>query len=242
MPVAPSRRARPRDRAAAASQPQGRRATPQGPGAPRSEKRERWELDRRRAQLLELGIDLFSKRGYEDIAIDGVAEAAGISKGLLYHYFGSKREFYVETVRAASRRLLILTMPDPALEPLARLRAGIDAHLRYVRDHAAVYSAVFRNGVAIAAEVETIVEEHRKVVLGYFLEGLGVKKARPLLRTALRSWLAMVEGASLDWITEPSVPSEELRELLVAAYLALVAKAGGLDPKSVRATASAKAR
>lgn len=227
MPVAPPRRARKRASVATVSPPK-RRNEPRRSPAP-AEKRVRLQVDRRRTQLLELGIDLFSHRAYEDIAIDGVAAAAGISKGLLYHYFGSKREFYVETVRAASRRLLLLTAPNPTLEPMARLRAGLDAHLRFVRENAAVYGAVFRNGVAIAPEVEAIVEEHREVVLGHFLKAMGVRKARPLLRAALRSWLAMVEGASLDWINEPSLPSEDLRELLVAAYLALMAKVGDLD-------------
>ena len=59
-------------------------------------RRVRLQIDERRAQLIELGTRLFSTRSYEDISIDDVAEQAGISKGLLYHYFGGKREFYVE--------------------------------------------------------------------------------------------------------------------------------------------------
>jgi AcrR family transcriptional regulator len=196
-----------------------------------AERRVRLHLDKRRAQLLELGIDLFSTHAYEDISIDGVAEAAGISKGLLYHYFRSKREFYVETVRAASRRLQLLTMPDPALPPAERLRAAVDAHLRYIQEHGPVYSAAYRSGVAIAPEVRDILEEHRGVIIRYFLEGLGVAKARPVLRTALRAWIAMVEGASLDWIADPSITRDELRELLVAGYIALLAKTMEIDPK-----------
>src|SRR2546428_717016 len=108
--------------------------------------RVRLHLDKRRAQLLELGIDLFSKQAYDDISIDGLAAAAGISTGLLYHYFRSRRECYVETIRAASRQLQLLTVPDPALPPAARLRAAVDAHLRYIEEHGAVYSAVYRSG------------------------------------------------------------------------------------------------
>ena len=195
-------------------------------------RRVRLDLDKRRAQLLELGIDLFSQHAYDDISIDGVAEAAGVSKGLLYHYFGSKREFYVETVRAASRRLQLLTMPDPALPPAARLRAAVDAHLRYIQEHGAVYSAVYRSGAAIAPEIRATLEEHRGVIIRYFLNALGVSKARPLLRASLRSWIAMVEGISLDWIRAPSVSRDELRELLVAAYIAMIAKTLELDPKA----------
>jgi len=91
-------------------------------------RRIRLQTDTRRAQLLELGMDLFAARAYEDIAIDDLAAAAGISKGLLYHYFRGKRDFYVETIRAASLRLRRLSEPDPKLLPVARLRASIDAH------------------------------------------------------------------------------------------------------------------
>jgi AcrR family transcriptional regulator len=190
------------------------------------------DLDQRRAQLLELGIDLFSRRAYEDLSIDDIAEAAGISKGLLYHYFRSKREFYVETVRVASRRLQLLTMPDPQLPPPARLRAAIDAHLRYIQEHGPVYTAVYRSGAAIAPEVREILEQHRGVIIRYFLEAMGATKPRPLLRTALRAWIAMVEGASLDWIENPAITRDELRELLVAGYASLIAKTIELDPKA----------
>src|SRR6266536_1179693 len=139
---------------------------------PAPEPRVRLDLDRRRAQLLELGIDLFTKHAYEDISIDDLAEEAGISKGLLYHYFGSKREYYVETVRAASRRLQLLTMPDPALPRTAQLRAAVDVHLRYIQEHGPVYSAVYRSGVAIAPELRHILEEHREVIIRYFLHAL----------------------------------------------------------------------
>lgn len=199
-----------------------------------AERRVRLDLDKRRAQLLELGIELFSKHAYEDISIDEVAETAGISKGLLYHYFSSKREFYVETLRAASRRLQLLTMPDPGLPPAAQLRAAIDAHLRYIQEHGPVYNAVYRGGISIAPEVLDILEEHRNVIMRYFLRTMGISKPRPLLRTAIRAWIAMVEGASLDWIANPSVTRDELRELLVAGYAAVLAKTTELDPRAAR--------
>lgn len=199
-----------------------------------AERRVRLDLDKRRTQLLELGIEMFSKHAYEDISIDEVAETAGISKGLLYHYFSSKRAFYVETLRAASRRLQLLTMPDPGLPPAAQLRAAIDAHLRYIQEHGAVYNAVYRGGVSIAPEVLDILEEHRDVIMRYFLATMGISKPRPLLRTAIRAWIAMVEGASLDWIANPSVTRDELRELLVVGYAAVLAKTTELDPHAAR--------
>jgi AcrR family transcriptional regulator len=197
-------------------------------------RRVRLQIDERRAQLIALGIRLFSSRSYEDISIDDVAEEAGISKGLLYHYFGGKREFYVEVIRAASQELLKLTEPDPNLPPSQRLRAAVDEHLNYAQAHAAVYGAIYRSGVAIAPEVSDILEQHREVVLGYFLRDFGIARPRPVLRTALRAWISMFEGACLDWIANPQLDREALRELLIAGHAAMLAKAAELDPKVAR--------
>ena len=204
----------------------------------RKPSRVRLDLDERRTQLLTLGIDLFSENGYDDISIDGLAEAAGISKGLLYHYFGSKREYYVATVKAASAQLQKLTAPDASLPPEERLPAAIDRHLQYIEAHKAVYLAIYRSGAAVAPEVSKILDAHRNVILGYFLEGLGLSKPRPILRTALRAWIAMVEGAGLDWVSNPTISRDQLRDLLVSGYLALLGKTLELDPETAVMVAS----
>ena len=191
----------------------------------------RLQIDERRAQLRELGIKLFSTRSYNDLSIDDVAAAAGISKGLLYHYFPGKQEFYVEVIREASLRLQRITAPDPKLSPAARLRAAVEAHLDYVQEYGPVYAAIYTSGVAIAEEVSHILEEHRQVVLKYFLHDFKITRPRPVLRGALRAWISMVEGASLDWITHPELDRDHLRDLLIAGYAALLGKAIELDPK-----------
>ncbi len=61
--------------------------------------RARLDVEERRKQLVALGNELFSKRTYDEVSIDELARAAGISKGLLYHYFPTKRDFYIATVR-----------------------------------------------------------------------------------------------------------------------------------------------
>ncbi len=196
-------------------------------------RRVRLATDERRAQLITLGTKLFSTRAYEDISIDDVAEEAGISKGLLYHYFGGKRQFYVEVLRATSEELRRLTEPDPRLSPGDRLKAAVDAHLDYVQANSNVYAAIYRSG-AIAHEANDILEEHREVVLGYFLRDFGITKPRPVLRAALRAWMAMVEGACLDWIAHPELSHDALRDLLIAGYVAMLAKTAELDPRTAK--------
>jgi AcrR family transcriptional regulator len=198
-------------------------------------RRVRLQIDERRKQLLDLGIEVFSTQPYEEISIESLAEAAGISKGLLYHYFRGKREFYVETIRAASLQLRALTKPNPALPPVERLRAAIDAHLTYLEEHGPVYTAIYRGGLAIAPEVGKVVEEHRQVVLRWFLKNMGIVRPRPVMRTALRAWIWMVEGASLDWVAHRELGRTELCDLLMAGYFAVLHKAVEIDPKAAAA-------
>lgn len=205
-------------------------------------RRVRLQTDERRTQLLELGQRVFSSRPYDEIAMDEVAEMARVSKGLLYHYFSSKREFFLETIRAASLHLRSLTEPDITLAPGARLRAAIDAHLDYVREHGTIYATIYRSGTSIAPEVQDILDEHRGIVMQWLLFNLGVSKPKPLLRSALRAWIATVEGMSLDWIDHPELDQAALRELLVASYGALLKRAealiAGPIPNGTRASAA----
>lgn len=195
-------------------------------------RRTRLDLDVRRSQLLEFGKRVFATRAYDDISIDEVAATAGVSKGLLFHYFQNKRGFYVETIRAMSLERRRATEPDPSLPPWERLRAALDAHLIHAKRDGAMYVAFCGSGAAISPEVPRILEEHREAVMNYLLENLGISKAPALLRAGLRAWMFTVEGVCLEWIANPSLKQENLRELLIAGYRALLQRTLELDPKS----------
>ena len=84
--------------------------------------RTRLDIDLRRSQLVEIGMELFAKRPYDEVSVEEIAAAAGVSRGLLYHYFPTKRDFLVEVVRAQLERLAELTAPDTSKPPLESLR------------------------------------------------------------------------------------------------------------------------
>ena len=177
--------------------------------------RTRLLVDERRAQLLELGIRAFSERSYDEVSIDDLARAAGISKGLLFHYFPTKRDFYVATIRAAARALLAATFPEKIDDPLVRLRTALDAYFDYVEAHAAPYAALIRGGIGSDPEVASVVEETRAEYIERLREGLPSSLAStPILRAALRGWLGFVEAVALEWIDRRDVSRDALRELL----------------------------
>ena len=193
--------------------------------------RARLAVDERRVQLLELGLKLFGQRSYESISINDIAEAAQISRGLLYHYFRSKRGFYVATIRYGAEQLRARVEPELELPAPERLRAGLEAYLDFVTGDARVYVTLMRSGVGFDPEIRAILEGTRDGIIARTVANLseefGAVEDQGLLRVALRGWLGMVEFASLEWLEHPEVAREELLTLFVAAFNATLASAIG---------------
>ncbi|HVQ48426.1 MAG TPA: helix-turn-helix domain-containing protein, partial [Mycobacterium sp.] len=74
-----------------------------------AEPRRRLSPDDRRSELLALGAEVFGQRPYDDVRIDEIAERAGVSRALMYHYFPDKRAFFAAVVRAEGERLFEAT-------------------------------------------------------------------------------------------------------------------------------------
>jgi AcrR family transcriptional regulator len=218
----------------------GRRKTPPEP-------RIRLDVNERRTQLVELGLQHFGERAYDDVSIDAIADSAGISKGLLYHYFPTKRAYYAATVKEAAERLLESTKLDGDALPLERLHSGLDAYLGYVRLHAKAYATLMRSGVGVDPEIARIVDETRRRFVERLTSGFsqgpmagipGVARdgeargllGSPLIRLALRGWVGFAEAACLEWTEAiaahtPAPSQDEVRELLANALMEILRSA-----------------
>lgn len=199
--------------------------------------RSRLDMDSRRAQLLDLGLQLFGTRAYDEVSIDDIAAAANVSKGLLYHYFGSKRAFYVAVVTDAARRLLEALEPGRALPPQTRALVGLDAYLRFVEDRADAYAALVTGGIGADPEIAAILEQTRQELVETILADLGLDAPRPAYRLALRSWIGGVEAACVDWLRRRDLPRAQLLQLLVRTLQGALASAFAVDPVQTLAVA-----
>jgi AcrR family transcriptional regulator len=191
---------------------------------------ERLKPGARRAQLLELGLRLFSERAYDDFSMDDLAAAAGVSKGLLFHYFGSKRDFYAATLRLASEDLMARTEPPENMAPAERLLEGLRAYLTYVAAHPASYRAVLRGGIGSDEEVVAIADRVRETMVERVLAGLGLASATPEVRLVIRGWVGFVEAASLEWVESRRLPQEQVVTLLADQLRAGLEIAGAPVP------------
>jgi AcrR family transcriptional regulator len=171
----------------------------------------------RRAQLIAVGKAIFAASPYDAVSTDEIAARAGISKGLLYHYFPGKRAFYVATVRQLAADLLAAVPLDPALAPADATRVGLDGFLDFIEHEGDLYRALLRGGVGVDAEVTTIIEGVRQALLGRLFAVMGIATPSPVEHLRLYGWLGFVESTSLVWIAERGVDRATLRGVWLAA-------------------------
>jgi AcrR family transcriptional regulator len=199
--------------------------------APAVPTRRRLSPDARRAELLHAGERVFTASPYDEVSIEDIAEAAGISKNLLYHYFTGKRELYLETIRAGAREMLKRTAPDMRLDPIERLRDSIDNHLSYVEEHSEGYIKLMRGAGGDPEVLEILSEVHRQVVARTIASlPLNGGTPPPGLELALYGWIAFIDQVSMAWLEGSSLSRDEVREMLVHQFVAILTASGRTDP------------
>ncbi|MET9343757.1 MULTISPECIES: TetR/AcrR family transcriptional regulator [unclassified Nonomuraea] len=192
--------------------------------------RRRLSVDRRREELMAAALELFSKHDAEDVSIDDVASAAGASRALVYHYFGGKQELYVAALRSAAEQLESRLRPQDGGRPLEQLALGLRRYFDFVEEHAAGFAALLRGGPANrAGEVGEIVDGVRQRLFLMIQKQMRVDEPSPVLRTTVRSWIASVETAGLDWLEHRDIDRATLEKMLVDHMVALLGVAAVYD-------------
>jgi AcrR family transcriptional regulator len=180
------------------------------------DRRTRLTPEERRAQLVAIGVASLADHPLESVTIEYLSAQAGVSRGLLFHYFGSKNGLRREVVRTARDSMLRATEPSPDLAPLDRLRDTLTRIVQFVRDHRGTFYSLVRGVASGDAEVRAVVEEARALqaerVVAVFLE-LGLADTE-LLRIALRSWVAFAEEALVESALGTEMPSGEIVSFL----------------------------
>lgn len=185
--------------------------------------RRRLSPEDRRAQLLALGAELFASLPYDEVHIESVAEQAGVSRGLLYHYFPTKRAFFAALVREGAARMAADTEPDLELEPLEQLHSGVRRYLVHVRQHRNITRAVHRGAASADAEVQTVITDSTRlfedrIVTALEPDGPGSE----LLGIAVRSWVVMLRAAGQELLDHPDVGIEDAAYLCVGGFVGLM--------------------
>ncbi|OIJ99685.1 TetR/AcrR family transcriptional regulator [Streptomyces colonosanans] len=201
-------------------------------------------VEERRRQLLEAALLLFAHRAPEEVSLDDVAEAAGVSRPLVYRYFpGGKQQLYDASLRSAAAELQ-QCFAEPPQGPLSRrLGRALDRYLAFVGRHDAGFSALLRGGSVVeTSRASAIVDEVRRAAAEHILSHLDVEEPGPRLRMTVRTWITAVEAASLIWLDEDKQPPvDELRDWLVDQFTAGLVATAGRDPQTAAVVRNALA-
>lgn len=194
----------------------------------------------RERQMLEVAGRSFAARGFHAVSMDGIAEQAGISKPMLYHYFGSKEGLYVAYVRQQGSALLagMRDATEPDASAAERLWAGTLAFLGYVDEHRPGWALLYREAVSqggpLAAEIAELRARIAAIVHRLLLStaGPGASETSEMLAHA---FVGAGESVANWWLEHPEEPREDVAKLLVrlvSGALPQLDSAPGSDARS----------
>lgn len=184
-----------------------------------AEARRRLSPEDRRNELLALGAEVFGQRPYDEVRIDEIAERAGVSRALMYHYFPDKRAFFAAVVRAETERLFEATntAPDAGQTLYAQVRAGVMAYLRYDEEHPnaawAAYMGMGRSDPVLRGIEDIDNDRQADRLIGRIVDSVGDmdSKVERDLRATVYGWLAftfemcrrrLIESLDADFIAD----------------------------------------
>lgn len=182
--------------------------------------------DARREQLLSCAVRLFGERPYDAVSTTDIAREAGIARGLLNHYFGTKRDLYLEVVR----RMVLL----PEIEgehaivvngPVRRrVERAVDWFLDTVGRHGSTFLAVVGGGgIGDDPELAAILAKADDVAAGRVLQLVGMEAGEEAQRAAVRAYGGLAKAAVREW-EAGSLSRADAHVLLSEALLAIVQK------------------
>lgn len=194
----------------------------------RPTKRVRMDADARRAQILRAAARLFSERPYSMVSVNDIADEVGIAKGLLHHYFGSKRELYLEVVRETAASPLMTV--GPAGQPSegtveGAFERGVDGLLTLIAQRPEHWlNSVKVGGAEGDDEVASILDESREVVADHTILALGLadQSDDPVLRALVRGYGGFVMELTVEWLGRRRLTREQVRAAMVATLPLLI--------------------
>ncbi|WP_330340473.1 TetR/AcrR family transcriptional regulator [Streptomyces sp. NBC_00557] len=201
--------------------------------------RRRMGVEERRQQLIGVALELFSQRSPDEVSIDEIASAAGISRPLVYHYFPGKLSLYEAALKRAAEDLAA-RFDEPHEGPLgARLLRVMGRFFDFVDEHGPGFSALMRGGPAVPADgvgsrehasaTNALIDSVRQAAYVQILSHLGVTDAPPRLELVVRSWISLAESTALIWLDGRRIPRAELEVQLVHDFAALAAVGAAYD-------------
>jgi len=180
----------------------------------------------RRAQLVEIGLELLPTTPVQDLTIDEVARRAGISRSLLFHYFATKSEYCTAVMNAAAALLRDHVVPRPGTPLTGQLPGMLDRFVSWVETYRDSYVAFVRGAHAGDPDMAAVHGATREELVDVALAAVPLPDGARQ-RQLVRSWFAFTEDLVLQWTQEPAMTRAELLEVVADVLSRLAVRAEG---------------
>jgi AcrR family transcriptional regulator len=172
--------------------------------------------DVRREQLIRASLIAFANLGYAGVKVQEIADAAGVTRNLINHYFpGGKHELYVEAVRLACKELATVIDVDPAAPLDEKMPANIAAYLDEVLRPSPVYVLYARAMQSADGEVRALHDQARDAIAASIaLNNLGTRNPPARVKRALVGYIAFGEATCEYYREQGSSDRTALEQLL----------------------------
>ena len=191
----------------------------------------RLDPEQRRLQILDAANALFAEHAYDEVSIEDIASAAGVTRGLVHHYFGGRKEVYVALVEQLGAVREERLRRPVGRSARARVSDTVSRWLDWTEDNRAIYLATMGRGEDIAdPDVRRIVTDLvRRAVALLTTFHAEIAEDSPRLRYALECWTGLNRAATRRWLTGEA--TREATHELIASTLEHVLRTFGADPR-----------
>ena len=191
----------------------------------------RLDPEQRRRQILDAANALFAERAYDEVSIEDIASAAGVTRGLVHHYFGGRKEVYIALVEQLGAVREERLRRPVGRSARARVSDTVSRWLDWTEDNRAIYLATMGRGEDIAdPDVRRIVTDlMRRAVALLTTFHADIAEDSPRLRYALECWTGLNRAATRRWLTGEA--TREATHELIASTLEHVLRTFGADPR-----------
>ena len=191
--------------------------------------RRRLPPDDRRQALINSALKLFNTYPYDEVSVDDIAAEAGMSRPLVYHYYGGKAGVFISALQQTGDDVVAAVAKAGMDDPDNWLTAGLSAFFDHIQANPIGLTALYRHGSLTGREKRQVLDEIGDRVLRLVMTMLDPPGDSPVLQSVVRGWIAMVETMARGWVRQGEPTRKELEALLPELLRAVLSAAAWQD-------------
>ncbi len=183
----------------------------------------RLDPEGRRHQILAAALRVFSEKPYGSVSMSAIAREAGVTRGLVHHYFGGKTQLYGALVASLAEFSVPMTAPDPSL-PLEQLVAiRVDSWIDFIAEHRQIALTIGAGMHPDDPELMAIIQDAREEIVELIMRAVALDtEASAQMRFLIRSYLGLTGAAAGEWLYHERATRDEVHAMFTHALISLI--------------------